>query len=112
MQIKQVKLEIYTPESCLQELISQLSKMGACRIGQYSYVSSYAKVSGTWLPEEGSQPYEGEIGKVCTGEEYKLEVRCEYDKIEAALQIIEQYHPDEEPAINVIPLINDVFHVQ
>lgn len=107
--MKQVKIEIYTPEICLEDLILHLSKIGACKIGQYSYVSSYAKVSGTWMPEVGSAPYQGEIGKLCRGEEYKLEVRCPYEKVKEALKVIYEHHPYEEPAMNIVPLLNDAF---
>lgn len=107
--MKQVKLEIFMPESCLETLLSKLSEMGACRVGRYSYVSSYSKIHGTWMPEEGSDPYEGKIGEISRGEEYKLEVRCPYDQVQAAIDIIRIHHPYEEPVIHIIPLLNHEF---
>ncbi|MDO5062133.1 MAG: cytochrome C biogenesis protein [Peptostreptococcaceae bacterium] len=107
--MKQVKLEIFTPESCLETLLSKLSEMGACRVGRYSYVSSYAKIIGTWMPEEGSDPYEGKIGEISRAEEYKLEVRCPYDRVQEAIDIVRSHHPYEEPVIHIIPLLNHEF---
>lgn len=107
--MKQVKLEIFTPKSCLETLLSHLSKMGACRVGRYSYVSSYSNVFGTWMPEEGSNAYAGEIGKISRGEEYKLEVRCPYDQVQKAINLIRMHHPYEEPVIHIIPLLNHEF---
>ena len=107
--MKQVKLEIFTPENCLELLLSKLSEMGACRIGRYSYVSSYSKVYGTWMPEEGSNPYEGTVGEISKGEEYKLEVRCPYDLVQQAIDIVRTHHPYEEPVIHITPLLNHEF---
>lgn len=67
--MNQVKLEIYTPEDCLQALIVRLSNIGAGCIGKYTHVSSYTKVSGTWMPEDGSKPYHGNVNELCHGEE-------------------------------------------
>ncbi|MFC4805359.1 hypothetical protein [Filifactor villosus] len=107
--MKQVKLEIFMPESYLESLLSKLSEIGACRIGRYSYVSSYSKIYGTWMPGEGSNPYEGKTGEISRGEEYKLEVRCPYDQVQKAIDIIRTYHPYEEPVIHIIPLLNHEF---
>ncbi len=109
--MKQVKLEIYTPKDYIQPLISALSQIGACNVGAYSHVSSYSEVSGTWKPEVGSHPFQGKIGELCCGQEYRLEVRCPFNCVEEALKIIKEIHPYEEPLINVIPLLNDLFGI-
>lgn len=107
----QVKLEIFTPPEILDILIRQLSEIGACRIGAYTHVSSYAKVNGTWMPEEGSNPYSGSIGELSRAEEIKLEVRCPRDIVPQAVEVIRKIHPYEEPAIHIVPLLNHEFGV-
>lgn len=107
--MREVKLEIYIPEEFLETLLCKLSELGACRIGRYSYCSSYSKITGTWRPEEGSDPYEGKIGEISRGEEYKLEVRCPYDLVRQAIRIVREHHPYEEPVIHIIPLSNHEF---
>lgn len=111
MPIHQVKLEIFTPPEIIDALIERLSEIGACRIGAYTHVSSYAKVAGTWMPEAGSSPYAGKIGELSRAEEYKLEVRCPREKVPLAVEIIRRIHPYEEPAIHIVPLLNHEFGV-
>lgn len=109
MNIKEVKLEIYTPEEFVEKLRDALADIDVCRIGRYSHVVSYQNTKGFWKPLEGSNPYNGEKGEICSDCEIKMEVRCPVGKVREAVQIIKKIHPYEEPVINVIPLLNEFF---
>ena len=111
MEFSKVKIEVYTPEESLEKLIEKLDEVGACKVGKYSYVSSYSQVKGTWKPEDGANPYNGEVNKISRGSEYRLEVRCSYDNVAKAIAAIKKYHPYEEPVINIVPLLNDIWHI-
>lgn len=104
--IRQVKLEIYTPEEFVKPIRDALALIGACRVGNYSHVISCQSTTGSWMPLENSNPYNGTKGEICTGSESKMEVRCPVEKIEEAMQVIRKIHPYEEPLINIIPLLN------
>lgn len=105
-QIDTVKLEIYVPKEYIEELRDELALVGVCQVGNYSHVVSYQESEGYWKPLEGSNPYNGEKGKICSGKEVKMEVICPIEKVQKALEVVKNKHPYEEPLINVIPLLS------
>ena len=109
MDFKEVKIEIYVPEEYIINLRDELNKANACTIGDYDNVISITNVRGYWRPLEGSNPYNGEIGKVCEGVECKMEIRCKKECVKGAMKVIKEIHPHEEPLINIIPIVNELF---
>lgn len=109
MEFKEVKIEIYTPKEYIVKLREELNKVNACKVGQYDNVISITDIRGYWRPLEGADPYNGEVGKVCEGEECKVEIRCKAEYVKNAIKVIKAIHPYEEPLINVIPILNDLF---
>ena len=108
MEIKEIRLEIYVPEEFVERIRDALADVGACKIGEYSHVVSCQNTKGYWKPLEGSSPYNGEKGKICSGSEVKMEVRCPLENVKQALYTIKEIHPYEKPVINIIPLLNGV----
>jgi len=106
---QQVKFEIFIPEAYIERLQAELHKIGVGRIGDYDHCLSITEVRGTWRPLAGSQPYAGEVGQVSEGTECKVEINCPRDKASAALAVIRQVHPYDEPLVNIIPLVNHLF---
>ncbi|MCL2526148.1 MAG: cytochrome C biogenesis protein [Coriobacteriia bacterium] len=103
--IEMLKLEIYIPVTHFAELQEALRIVGAGVVGNYDSVLSYHPVKGTWRPLAGADPYDGTIGELQEGDEYKVEVRCEAENLTQTLAAIREVHPYEEPLINVIPLL-------
>ncbi len=77
--------------------------------GNYDNVISITNVRGYWRPLEGSNPFIGKVGKVCEGQECKIEIRCKKEYVRNAIKVIKKIHPYEEPLINIIPIINELF---
>ncbi|AAK78444.1 hypothetical protein BJV85_003553 [Clostridium acetobutylicum] len=109
MQINQFKIEIFIPKEYVEKLGDKLSEANVGKIGNYDHCMATNIVEGYWRPLEGSEPVEGEIGKVCHSEECKIEMKCKREYVENALKIIRKVHPYEEPVINVIPILNQLF---
>lgn len=107
--ITQVKLEIFIPEAYIEMLRDELGKLGAGRVGHYDHCLSITTVRGYWRPLEGTEPFEGQIGRINEGTECKVEVNCSRHLVPVALKTIRQLHPYEEPLINIVPLVNDRF---
>ena len=103
------KIEVFIPEEFVPALREELAKAGAGRIGNYDHCLAYSLVHGSWRPLEGSNPYDGEIGKISEGTEAKVEINCRAGVVRAALDAIRRVHPYEEPLINVIALANHLF---
>ena len=106
MYLSTVKLVIYTPPEALDAIREALNQLGACRAGRYDLVTSYAPVCGTWRPLPGAQPYQGAVGELCRGEEYRLEARCPAGLAAEAVKAVRAVHPYEEPVIDVLPLLD------
>lgn len=109
MEFKEVKIEIFVPEEYITKLRDELNKANALKIGDYDNVISITKVKGYWRPLEGSNPFNGEVGQICKGEECKVELRCKREYVKNAIKVIKEIHPYEEPVINIIPIINELF---
>ena len=105
LKLSKVKLEIFIPKSHLSTLRDTLCAANAGVIGNYDSVLSYSIVQGNWRPLPGANPYDGNIGVLCEGEEYKVEVCCEVEKLSQTIIAIKAIHPYEEPVINIIPLL-------
>jgi len=103
------KIEIFISKDLVSTMIEELSLVGACKVGEYENVASYFEIEGCWKPLETSKPATGEKNVVNFGTEYKLEIRCEEDKISEAIKIIKEIHPYEEPLFNIIKLENHLY---
>ena len=106
MEFKELKLEIFIPESHLTVLRSALQSVGSGRLGNYDSCLAYSKVTGSWRPLHGSHPYLGTEGEVSEAEEIKVEVNILAGDLEPTLNAIYEVHPYEEPLVNVIPILN------
>jgi len=106
LKFSNVKLEIFIPKSHLSTLRDTLCSVGAGVIGNYDSVLSYSIIQGNWRPLLGANPYDGNIGVLCEGEEYKVEVSCQVEKLKQTITAIKSIHPYEEPVINIIPLLS------
>lgn len=100
-----VKMEIFIPETHLQELRKALQAVGAGRMGAYDSCLAYSRVTGAWRPLEGASPYRGTIGEIEEAPELKVEVCVEADRVEETVKAIKAAHPYEAPAIYVLPLL-------
>jgi len=109
---RHVKIEIFVPEKYVGTLGDALGKIGVGHIGNYDHCMSITSVKGYWRPLDGSNPYQGEIGKICEGSECKVEVNCEANLAAEALRVIRAVHPYEVPVINVVPIINELYDAE
>ena len=105
----EVKLEIFVPQEYALQIRDELAKIGVGRIGNYDHCVAIYPVQGSFRPLPGADPFEGEIGKISEGTEYKIEVNCRRELVEEALLLIRKIHPYEEPLINIFPLANHLF---
>lgn len=104
-----VKLEIFAPQEYALQLRHELAKIGVGKIGNYDHCFAIYPVQGYYRPLEGANPFGGEVGKISSGVEYKIEVNCRRELVNEAIRVVKRIHPYEEPLINVIPLANHLF---
>lgn len=105
--IKKVKIIVTIPSENLEELREAICSEGAGIIGNYSYCTMSTKCMGTFLPGNNANPYIGEKNKLEFVEEEKLEVICDINIAKKVINKLRKVHPYEEPAIDIIPLIDE-----
>ena len=100
-----IKLEIFIPETHLEQLRGALRSVDAGHIGNYDSCLSYSEVTGSWRPLEGASPFIGKIGETSAEKELKVEVTIRAAALDETVRAVKEAHPYEEPVINAIPLI-------
>lgn len=95
------KMCYFVPESHLEATKNALFDTGAGRIGDYDCCAWQCKGQGQFRPLDGSQPFLGQTGEIERVEEFRVELVCKDDLIQAALQALKKAHPYEEPAYEV-----------
>lgn len=105
--INKVKIFVTVPPEDLEKVRNAMCEAGAGVIGNYSYCSTSVKSVGTFLPNEDANPYIGVSNNMEFVEEEKLEVICDVDKVRQVVGAIRKVHPYEEPAIDIVPLLDE-----
>ena len=107
LNINRVKIIVTVPRDNTEEVRNAICNEGAGIIGNYSYCSMATKCIGTFIPNDEANPYIGESNKLEFVEEDKLEVVCPVDKVNSVITKIREVHPYEEPAIDIMPLLDE-----
>jgi dinuclear metal center YbgI/SA1388 family protein len=105
------KLFTFVPVDKAEQVRNAVFAAGAGHIANYSECSFNTEGEGTFQPEQGTNPYVGEIDKRHSEKELKIEVILPAyleNKIVAAMKAV---HPYEEVAYDVVDLSNMNFRV-
>lgn len=100
------KLSVYVPIEHSTAVSSAMFDAGAGKIGNYSECSFEHTGIGTFKPSELANPFDGEIGMRNRIPETKIDVLVSSHSLNAVLEAMNQAHPYEEVAYDVIPLKN------
>ncbi len=107
LDINKVKIVVTVPAENLEDVRMAVCNAGAWIIGNYSFCSMTTKTVGTFKPNDKANPYIWEKNKLEYVDEEKLEVLCDVSKVKNILKELRKVHPYEEPAIDIIPLIDE-----
>ncbi len=100
------KVVVFVPPDHLEKVRSAIFEAGGGVIGKYSGCSFNLQGTGTYLPEEGTRPYSGRVGRREETDEVRVEVVAPRDRVEGIIRKTREVHPYEEPAYDVYPLMN------
>ena len=103
---EKVKIVVTVPKEKLVDLRTAMCTAGAGIIGNYTFCSTTTKSIGTFKPNDEANPFIGEPNKIEYVEEERIEVVCPLEKVRNVIKKIKEVHPYEEPAIDIIPLLN------
>ena len=107
IKIDKVKIFVTVPKDNLDDIRMAMCNAGAGIIGNYCYCTTCVESLGTFKPNDKANPYIGEKNKLEFVEEEKLEVICDIEKVKKVIQELRKAHPYEEPAIDIIPLLDE-----
>ncbi len=105
--VNRVKIFVTTPIENVEEVRNAICEAGAGIIGNYDYCTSSVKSMGTFKPNDNAKLYIGENNKMEFVEEEKLEVVCDISNVKNVITELRKVHPYEEPAIDIIPLLDE-----
>lgn len=98
------KITFYVPESHLEAVKAALFEAGAGRMGDYDCCAWQVKGQGQFRPLAGSDPFIGERGRLEAVDEYRVEMICADDCLQAAVTALKRSHPYETPAFDLVKL--------
>lgn len=101
---QELKIVTFVPRDAVERVRAGLASAGAGRIGHYSVCSFVSDGFGTFLGDDTTKPTVGQPGHLNVVPECRLEMVCPKQSLPIALQTLRQFHPYEEPAIDVIQL--------
>lgn len=107
--ISKVKLIVTIPMENVNEVRNAICEEGAGIIGNYTHCSMSTKCIGTFKPTDEANPYIGEKNNLEFVEEERLEVVCDVKLVKKVISKLREVHPYEEPAIDIVPLIDENF---
>lgn len=98
---EECKLITFIPEEYAEDVRKALSAVGCGRIGQYEHCSFTTSGTGSFIGKEGTKPLHGKAGELQRVIECKLEMVVSKASLPLAIQSLRQFHPYEEPPIEV-----------
>ena len=112
IEVKRVKIVVTVPLENVDVVRDAVCEAGAGVIGNYKNCSTATRCIGTFIPCDNAKPYIGKNNVLEVVEEEKLEVVCDINIVSSAIKALREAHPYEEPAIDIIPLIDeDYFNI-
>lgn len=102
---KFVKIIVFVPVEAADKIRKVLGDNGAGKLGKYSNCSFSTSGIGRFKPIEKAKPAVGEVGKLESVEEDKIEVIAPIEKYLEIIEKVKKAHPYEEPAIEVYDLL-------
>lgn len=104
--IQKVKIITFAPEENIPAIREEVCKAGAGVIGNYDFCTTTQESVGTYIPNDNAN-YIGRNNKLSIEKELRFEVICDISKVKKVLFELRKAHPYEEPAIDIIPLLNE-----
>ncbi len=86
------------PSTHLENVKMAMFEAGAGKIGNYTNCTWQVAGQGQFMPMEGSDPYIGKIREIEKVVDYKVEMICSEDKLQAAIIALKKSHPYETMA--------------
>jgi dinuclear metal center YbgI/SA1388 family protein len=101
-----LKLVVFFPVTHKEQLMEALLPFSGIS-SNYAECSFRVSGQGTFRPLEGARPFLGTVGELERVEEIRFEIPVRKPELQAVLKALRKAHPYEEPAFDIIPLLNE-----
>ena len=101
-----VKIAFFVPVDHKEVVKAAMFLAGAGSIGNYDQCSWEIEGMGQFRALDGADPFLGSVGELERVKEFKVEMVCPDSVVTSVIQALKQAHPYEEPAYDVIPLLD------
>jgi dinuclear metal center YbgI/SA1388 family protein len=98
------KLVVFVPDQQADRVVDALAAAGAGAIGDYTRCSWASSGTGSFVPGEGAQPSQGQIGRLEVVDETRVEMVLPRHLRTAVVGALRVAHPYEEPAFDILEL--------
>lgn len=102
------KIAFTVPLGACEKVKDAMYAAGAGRFNDYERQCWQTLGEGQWLPMEGANPSIGSKGVLEKVQEYKVEMFCEDEYLEQAIEALLQAHPYEGPQFEVYTIENSI----
>jgi hypothetical protein len=99
-----VKLVVYVPLTHADQVREAVGLAGAGAIGNYTNCSFSIRGQGRFIPQQGANPFLGNVGVTEIVDEDRIEITVLIDKLPDVLTAMKAVHPYEEIAYDLYPL--------
>lgn len=106
--MKQFKVVTSVPEEYADRLRQAVGDAGGGAYGNYSHCFFSVKGTGTFKPLQGAQPFIGQVGKLETVIEERIEFHVTEENLQKVLEVLKKVHPYEVPVIDIYQLVDIV----
>jgi dinuclear metal center YbgI/SA1388 family protein len=100
------KIVVFVPDENLRDVQNAMWQAGAGQIGNYDCTGFRTRGTGTFRPNADAEPHIGQIGKLETVDEWRLEVIAPRAGSTPILAAMKAAHPYEEVAYDIFSLEN------
>lgn len=98
------KWGVHVPAADAESVKTALFEAGAGTIGNYSHCAFTIDGTGQFVPEEGADPTDGEIGRTFRAPELRIEFVAPRQKRRVLIDALRNAHPYEEPAFDIVEM--------
>jgi hypothetical protein len=96
------KLVVFVPLPDSEKVIDALAAVGAGTIGDYDRCAWSTTGTGTFRPLPGARPAIGDVGRIETVPEARVEMVVPASRVRDAVAALRATHPYEEPAFDLL----------
>jgi dinuclear metal center YbgI/SA1388 family protein len=98
------KIVVFVPETHHEQVLKAMGDAGAGWIGNYSHCTFNTPGFGTFIPQEGTNPFIGQQGKLEKVNEIRLETIMPKVLVKKVVSAMLKAHPYEEVAYDIYPV--------